>query len=75
MTSENDFRSSVHPVERQELAKRLNELERVVPIYRQALETIANAEASGAWGRTADRALREALRGGQSETSTNRRDK
>jgi hypothetical protein len=63
MTSETDFRSSVHPVERQELAKRLNELERIVPIYRQALETIANAEGAGPWARQADRALREALRG------------
>lgn len=42
---------------------RKNELERIIPIYRQALEHIADSAASGQWGKVADRALREALRG------------
>lgn len=41
---------------------RLNELERVIPIYLQALQKIADTEGSGPWGRIAETALREALR-------------
>jgi hypothetical protein len=52
---------TVNRVEQQECVKRLNELERVVPIYRQALEHIADTNGSGTLGRIADRALREAL--------------
>ena len=41
---------------------RLNDLERIIPIYRQALQRIADTEGSGPWGRIAETALREALR-------------
>jgi hypothetical protein len=57
-----DTTGHVARVETLDKLKRLNELERVVPIYRQALETIANADGGGPWARCADRALREALR-------------
>jgi hypothetical protein len=45
-----------------ELIERLNELERIIPIFRQALELIAHANGGGPWATTADRALREAFR-------------
>jgi len=57
-----DNTTSVSRVEVVDKLKRLNELEREVPILRQALEHIADAPGSGSWGIIADRALREALR-------------
>jgi hypothetical protein len=45
-----------------ELIERLNELERIIPIYRQALELIAHTDGGGPWAKQADNALREALR-------------
>jgi len=44
-----------------EIIRRKNELEQAVPVYRQALEHIADSPHSGPWGRIADKALREAL--------------
>jgi len=49
----------VHPVRTPELVARLNELERVVPIYRQALEEIAGQRAPDPH-RRAHQALRDA---------------
>jgi hypothetical protein len=48
--------------ETRELLARLNEYERIVPIYQQALELIAHTNGGGPWAIVADRALREALR-------------
>lgn len=54
---------TVNPIDREEMARRLNELERVVPIYRAALEWIANATGAGTISaRVAADALREADR-------------
>lgn len=47
-------------VEQRELIARLNEFERVVPIYRAALERIAVAANAGPLGRDAAKALQEA---------------
>jgi hypothetical protein len=49
-------------VEQREIIARLNEFERVVPIYRAALERIAVAPNAGALGREAALALQEADR-------------
>jgi len=48
-------------VEVRAIIARRNELERMLPIYRQALEHIADASGSGQWGKVAATALREAL--------------
>lgn len=58
---DNDPPRGVTRIEQVEITRRLNEYERVVPIYRQALEHIADAGGSGPWGRIAARALREAM--------------
>jgi hypothetical protein len=50
----------VSRVEQRELIARLNDFERVVPIYRAALEQIAVAPNAGPLGRVAGRALQEA---------------
>lgn len=42
--------------------KRLNDLERILPIYRQALEVIQDSDGTGPAGVKATRALKEALR-------------
>lgn len=56
-----DDTGHVRPISRDELARRYNELERVVPIYRQALEEIAGEHSNDPHAR-AHRALREADR-------------
>ena len=61
MSQIEDQQSHVRRVETVAKLKRLNELEAVLPIYRQALEHIADAGGSGPWGRLAARALRDAL--------------
>ena len=52
----------VNRVEQRELIARLNEFERVVPIFRAALERIAVAPNAGPLGRDAALALQEADR-------------
>lgn len=59
--NERDDPRGVSRVEQLELIDRLNRYEHAIPIYRQALEAIADAEGSGPWGRVAARALRDAL--------------
>ena len=58
--SANEPQKHVNRIADLEAFKRLNELEAIVPIYRQALDHIADASGSGPWGLIADRALREA---------------
>lgn len=55
--------SDVDRLEQLKMIERLNELERVVPIYRSCLEKIAGKE-SGVWGSWCRDALNEADRGG-----------
>jgi hypothetical protein len=57
----NTEKDHVPRVEVRAIIARKNELERIVPIYRQALEHIADSGRSGEWGKVADRALREAI--------------
>jgi hypothetical protein len=45
-----------------EKLRRLNDLERVLPIYLRALELIASSDGSGPSGRAAAEALKEARR-------------
>lgn len=52
----------VNRVEQRELVDRLNDLERVIPIYQQALEHIAGTD-PGPSGQVARDAIREAQRG------------
>lgn len=60
MTTTTNSNDHVNRVEVRQIIARKNELERIVPIYRQALDHIADACRSGEWGQVASRALREA---------------